>query len=237
MKDSVATAVTKLLQDFLARDLLYVLGGFSIEICFYFLVFGSLPTLPPSPFQGSLLIGSAYVIGYAVQDLLSLTRLVTTSTSVVPGRFVKWLYKRFEGKFWVEPSIVLDRAKRELLYVHVSEQSLSDLRRMIFLKHIGAAMGSSWFLCAVLLFVKFLVSKTGVELSLQKSELLSIAIGLTILSLGLLGLGRVKSEQQKLFMSHLYEEVKKAISTDSANQSHGSSSKKVEDPPPLAIED
>lgn len=38
MKDSVATAVTKLLQDFLARDFVYVLGGFSIEICFYFLV-------------------------------------------------------------------------------------------------------------------------------------------------------------------------------------------------------
>lgn len=97
-------------------------------------------------------------------------------------------------------------------------------------------MGSSWFLCALFLFVKFFLSKTC--LSLQESELLSIAIGLTILSLGLLGLGRVKSEQQKLFMFELYEEVKKKlISKDSANQSHGPSSKKVEGPPSLAIED
>lgn len=149
---------------------------------------------------------------------------------------MQWLYKRFDGTSWVKPSKVLSRADRELLYAHVSEHSLSVLRRMIFLKDIGATMGSSWFLCALFLFVKFFLSKTC--LSLQESELLSIAIGLTILSLGLLGLGRVKSEQQKLFMFELYEEVKKKlISKDSANQSHGPSSKKVEGPPSLAIED
>jgi hypothetical protein len=183
-----------------------------------------LPTLSPNPFLGFLLVGSAYVIGYAAQDLLSLTRLVTTSTSVDPGRFVQWLYKRYKGKCWRKPNREIKRADREWLYVYASEESLSELHRMIFLKHIGGTMGSSWLLCALLLFVRFFVLK--VELCLSKSELLSITIGLiglTVLSLGLLALGRVKSEQQKLFMSELYDEVKevrKVTSKDSVNHSH-----------------
>ena len=71
--------LAKLLERFIARDLIFVTGGGLVIASFLHLV-NRLPTTGHSNVFYALLVGLAYFVGLAMQDLFSLFGLVTTAT-------------------------------------------------------------------------------------------------------------------------------------------------------------
>src|SRR5215831_15164731 len=102
--------VAALFKQFLYRDLAFILGGSIVLLSLAYALRG-LPGFPAIDWQkidwekfppaSTVLIfaAAAFVIGYAVQDLGGVLRLTPTGR-FQPGRFRKWLYKRFTGVSW-----------------------------------------------------------------------------------------------------------------------------------------
>lgn len=84
----------KSLRNFLARDLLYIIGGTCVVASFLYL-FGKLPEKqPPIPYL-IILAGVAYAIGYAVQDSMSFFPIVTSRHIDGPGKLSRCYYLFF----------------------------------------------------------------------------------------------------------------------------------------------
>ena len=89
----------KALGRFVARDLIYVIGGTTVILSFLYL-FNCLSS-DELPLAYSLFgAGLAYVVGYAIQDLCCLVGLVTMADYFEPNCFVKRLYRRFTREDW-----------------------------------------------------------------------------------------------------------------------------------------
>jgi hypothetical protein len=95
--------------------------------------------------------GLAWVIGYLVQDFLSLFPIVSTAHVSKPGRFVKFLYRQFTKIEWQDISAE-DITEAEI-YIdeHASAKSSSNFERIIILRLAGTAIGSSGMLSSVFL--------------------------------------------------------------------------------------
>lgn len=86
-------------REFIARDLVFLVGGSCVVGSFLYRFYK--PPDQDTPIIYYLLAaGVAYVIGYALQDGFSVLRIVTTATVKKPGDLQKWLYKRFTGDDW-----------------------------------------------------------------------------------------------------------------------------------------
>src|SRR5437870_4459147 len=91
--------LVKALRHFIARDLVFVVSGSAVIGAFLYR-FDRLSSLEDSWLIFGLLAGVGYFVGYALQDGLSLTHLVTTEYVQRPNRFVQWLYQRFTRTEW-----------------------------------------------------------------------------------------------------------------------------------------
>ena len=186
--------LVKTLKHFIYRDLLYVIGGGAVIVSFLYL-FGQLD-LQKIPTAVYLLgAGIAYVIGYAIQDGLSLTPVITTVPVSKPGRIVKRLYKCFLGREWQElDSFDLD-AESIRINEDANERSRTQLERIISLKHIGTTMGSCGLVSALPLAFKAVETKGGFDFTLV--GLVSLA------SIVLLALSWVKAAQEAEYIARL----------------------------------
>lgn len=178
--------IIKAMQRFLARDLLYILGGgsviFSALICFQI-------TLPENPGAFVLIFtaGIAYVIGFAIQELISLTPFLKTA-HFKPKKFTKWIYKVFNS-MTLEVNDKIDNISPFIhTYQNLNERQIEQIERIINLKTVGAAMGSNWLVASVFLAIH----------AVRQPSILTIFMAVSVAFLGifLLIIARVKGAQQ-----------------------------------------
>lgn len=189
--------LVKTLRDFITRDLLYVVGGgvVGLSYCCLFQV-----AVPPSPSteMALLAIGIAYGVGYAIQDGLSLTAIVTTAPVVNPGRMVRFLYRRFVRAAWSEIDLTAFNAAKEAFATIASDRDYAQWNRIVSLKHIGSTLGSCGLVAALLL------AAAAVR---TRGESSAVALAAAALTLGatLLGLSWVKGAQQSQFVLSVHQ--------------------------------
>lgn len=190
--------LAKTLKDFITRDLLYIVGGGTagLSFCYLFEV-----AVPPSPSTALALLGAgiAYGVGYAIQDGLSLTPIVTTAPVVNPGPIVRFLYRRCVRTAWspIEPAAF--KTAQEAFTTIATDRDYAQWNRIVSLKHIGSTLGSAGLVAALLLVAAAAVRSEG------KSVAVALAAGALILSAMLLGLSWVKGGQQSQFVLSIHQ--------------------------------
>jgi hypothetical protein len=95
------------LRHFLGRDLPYAIGGVSVIVSFLYL-FDSLPPNGEMGIYSAFVVAIGYVLGYAIQELVSLTQIVTTQAHGNPGHLVKRLLYLLEQREWKDLPISYD---------------------------------------------------------------------------------------------------------------------------------
>jgi hypothetical protein len=170
----------KSIRDFLARDLAYVVGGGTVLTSFFY-SFNRLPT-GEIPVAFTLLgIGLSYVIGYAIQDLFSISRIVTTAQVPNPNRFLKWAYKRFENRPWKDlPECSFDDAGHAIQSFLNNDLSRSLYERTISFLILGATNGPCMFVASLFVFVRWCLNPNFFDFVLIVLSLL-LGCGLVIL--------------------------------------------------------
>jgi hypothetical protein len=149
--------LVKILGKFFSRDFLYILGGASVLFSVLYAFDKNIAGAYPVEIK-IFVVGVCYVLGYLIQDVLSLTPLITTSQPK-PKSFLKWIYKRFTKKNWERIHEVDYAITRIELTKKYQVKDLEDLERLISLKHIGTTMGSCWLVSGLILIVKGIYSK------------------------------------------------------------------------------
>jgi hypothetical protein len=179
--------LAKIIKHFVYRDSAYIIGG-SCVIVVFFRLFNRPDLFYLSTAGIFLFAGVAYAVGYALQDGLSITRLLTTSIVEQPPKFVGWLYGRFERIPWVElQEGQATKAREVIMSSDTSGHFLSELQRIETLLVISTALGSSAFVSGILLAIKAVMSKNPFDIS--------IAISVLIIAFILICLGWLKSAQ------------------------------------------
>lgn len=144
----------KSVRDFLTRDLVYTIGGGTVLTSFLY----SSNRLPISniPLAFTLLgIGLSYVIGYAIQDLFSISRIVTTAQVPKPNPFLKWVYKRFENKPWEDlPECNFNDVGHAVQSFLDNDFLRAQYERIISHLILGSTIGPCLFIAALFVFVR-----------------------------------------------------------------------------------
>lgn len=146
--------LVKALRYFIARDVLYIVGGGSVCAA----VLYTLGRLPHGDVATWLLVlgaGIAYGAGYAIQEMLSLTPLLTTAPVLTPGRLVRALYGRFTLSQWTDVDTRLWPQRWDQFEKTADERIYGQFQRIIALKHVGSALGSNWLVVAGILGAKW----------------------------------------------------------------------------------
>ncbi len=136
--------LVKAISRFLGRDLPYIIGGvsliLSLEVAFGVRIVRDLSTAH-LVFVGAI----GYVVGYAVQEFVSLSPIVTTAFRIVPNRFLKWSYRRWSREIELKIDAALDyHALYYRMQSELSPDRLAALERIIVLKTFGTSVGSCW---------------------------------------------------------------------------------------------
>lgn len=141
-------SIVKALQQFLTRDLLYILGGGSVILCVLSLFEIAVPTLT-NP-QAIFVAGIAYVVGYVIQEIISFTPILTTA-HFKPNGLVRFLYRKFNNsELRVNPEIMNLTAFLNI-YPDLHDRQINQIERTITLKHVGATMGANWLVSSMFL--------------------------------------------------------------------------------------
>jgi hypothetical protein len=187
--------LAKAFQRFIARDLIFIVAGGTVITAFlYNFGAGRIPSSNDHIALYLLLAGVAYVVGYAIQDGLSLTALLTTASVQTPSPFVRWLYRRFTRTEWVDiANIDLAQAQQRI----PDGEPRVQHERIITLKQVGTAAGPSFALSGLLFLLKFLLKWR------TDTEAFDLAVGLAggVFGIVLVCLGWVKGAQQAQFES------------------------------------
>jgi hypothetical protein len=146
----------KALRHFIARDLVFVIGGGTVLAAALY-TFGKLPD-GDEPFLLYLLaVGIAHAVGYALQDGFSLTGLTTVTPPRKLIRPLRWFFERFTGDKWedIEDEIDLQGARDRIK----EERDIANFERIINLGQVGTTMTPSSLATAV--FMVFRACDSG----------------------------------------------------------------------------
>lgn len=137
---------------FLTRDVPYLIGGASFLISLSIALQLSPNVNQPIVIQ-IFAAGVAYVVGYCLQELTSLTPLVNTSLRMQPAGLMRQAYKRWSRLSW-KPNTEIDYPYvYHHLHATLPSEKLSSLERVVMLKHMGTAVGPSWLFSGALLLI------------------------------------------------------------------------------------
>ncbi len=204
----------RMARHYAARDAALIIGGTSLLLCLRFCFPDVAFYIVGSDVSGPdylLLVGIAYVLGYFVQEALSIvspTRVTTSTHMERPGRCLKWAYERCTHAK-LEWSQLRDYDEDDAtIYINrkQSERNQADYERMTAHLVMCMAIGSCWMLAGCILIVRALfVSSSNVFL-----------FGGVMLGLGccLVFLGRVKAIRIKKFQHDLIKgtnEVRRSL--------------------------
>jgi len=188
----------KSLRQFIARDLVFVVGGGSVILTFLHR-FDRLPSINlPIPWF-LLSVGMAWVVGYGLHDAASLIRLVGTDApheAWKPTRALFWLFTRQKWED-IDTSLDLDGAPERIK----DQRQNGEYERIITLLMAAATMAPAGLVAAS--FLAWRWSARGDQFDLA----LSVAAGL--LGFLFIGLARLKRAQLGLFLSRHAERIQK----------------------------
>jgi hypothetical protein len=191
-------SIIKALQQFLTRDVLYILGGGSVIVSTSLYWGVTLPSKLESP-VALFVAGIAYVIGYIIQEVVSLTPILTTS-HFTPNKFITFIYKKFTNHSLDIKEAVTNNTAFVELYPNLSERQVQQIERTITLKHVGATMGSNWLVSSIFLIL--------LAVDLGTKPMVFIAVTALFCSLFLLLMAWVKGAQQMQMFSEVLEAKK-----------------------------
>jgi hypothetical protein len=137
---------------FISRDVPYIVGGGSILMSLVIVLNLKAP-LDVNVGVQLFVAGIAYVVGYTVQEVLSLTPLVNTSICIKPSPLMQSIYERWTRQEWVMRSDLDYQSLYDQLYATLSAEKLAAFDRVVMLKHIGTAVGSSWLFVGTCLLI------------------------------------------------------------------------------------
>lgn len=154
---STMDELTKALRNFLTRDVIYIIGGFSVLLSFLaFFGRANLRFLEQGGVMICLfLVGLSYVVGFGMQELFCLIGLLTTSFACEPRRCLfKWFYRRYTRQEWNE----IPESDQDKVYTLIDEKaspkSHDELERIVCLLLLCTTMGSCSTVSGILLVVK-----------------------------------------------------------------------------------
>jgi hypothetical protein len=188
--------LVKAFKDFIARDLIFIIGGSSVILAFLYL-FDCFHPYDPFPVPYYLIAaGIAYTVGYALQDFSCLIGFVTTARlhTKQPNCFVQCLYSRFlRGEPWENTKgLDLDRAAD---WIKEKPHQRAEYERIITLMQVGTTMGPCSFVSEVLVLLK----------SFSGAGDFNCVLGILALlfSVILILLGWLKAAQQTQFLARI----------------------------------
>jgi hypothetical protein len=200
----------KQMRFYIIRDAIYIVGG-SIVLLALLERLDWLQHLSALTFGPSVLFASvAYVVGTIISHAASICHLVETNVYVEqqPHRLAQWIYYRHFRRPWDLPATTPDLRRRyetthQWIYDKGSEWEVSNLERIIALKHVGNVVSPC---CLVASMVLAPVNNSG-----------SLPISLSALSLGVLALplGWAMAGRQTKFV---LDRSERAISSSASSQ-------------------
>jgi hypothetical protein len=158
--DQAFETLLKNLGTTIVRDLIYVLGGASILFAFLYR-FNFLSQSSVDIFIKIFLVGLAWIIGYATQEIFCIFGLVTTAYKK-PNKFLIFLLNRFaiprdwsnmpvDGKGLLKARLCIEK--------HCSTQTFGRIERTINLKQLGSTMGPCLLITFIIILSKLLFIK------------------------------------------------------------------------------
>ncbi len=158
--------IAKVLGRFLTRDIFYILSGLYFYLTsshvFEFSDKKELYSLGSKPVDLILLIGSAYIVGFAIKEIFAYLHLTHEPHFWTPKKLDLWLFRRHQGKGkeWEPPS--RGDFEPNLVYKNISDagpdvQSRYDRIGENF--HAFVTVGCAWTVCSVFLFIHSLVDR------------------------------------------------------------------------------
>ena len=172
------------IRHFITRDLVFLVAG-AITVGAFLYRFDRLPLGSVGLPLLLLAAGVCYVVGFTIQALASLLKLVTTEQLRVPGRFTRWLFHWLTGEVWSDVPASIDRAavRRSL-----GEVEVARIERVVMLKQLCASVGPSSFLAGGIVLTRYLALSQPFDLYLSIAAFLS--------GLVLIPLARLKAAQE-----------------------------------------
>lgn len=199
----------KAVENFITRDLMYILGG-SILLSSLLVTFGHEESLLTFISTGSILqtilaFGFSYVVGYVTLEISRLIWIIPPIYKYRPSQIIQRSYSKFAGVNWINPPDDNPYDSVYELYSDAHDRVFIELQRLITLKHIGSTIGA----CSLIGSIFLAVYALRVDI-----DYIIIVIFLFVFSLLLLLAGRLKAAQQAQFMSRFIQNANSDNSTD-----------------------
>ena len=162
--------LAKLLKHFVTRDLMYIIGGSWVVSAFAYLI-GWTPNMQYPSAYLLVLVGLSYCVGYAIQEVSSVTHLVKTA-EIPPHQWARWLYRRFTGECWKPvPNLEPGDYFRMACSKGISRRGRTQLERTVTLVQVGATGGPCAIVSSVLFLIALCVGRGAVEFGLMLASL------------------------------------------------------------------
>jgi hypothetical protein len=163
--------LVKTLKNFIVRDMIYIVGGVCVIVSFLHL-HGYLKKVISKDTNVAVYLfiaGLSYPVGYCIQEVASLIKIVTTGHDFEPGRVRTKLYERYTGSTWSIFSDIkdgdrkkrrekivkeLDKAGRIFQCLDAENSIRTELERIISHMQIGTAIGTCAVVSGLLLLFK-----------------------------------------------------------------------------------
>jgi hypothetical protein len=160
MEQITMNKLPEYLERFITRDINYLIGGGCVVASFLY-SFGRLNLGDWRPFL--LAVGIAYVVGYAMQDLFGIFRVVSTMPNAKPWKSMKWVYRRFtyeDYKDWrpIGGADVETIEAKSLEHFETYPRAHFEYERIISLMQVGTTMGPCCIVSGAILLANFIVS-------------------------------------------------------------------------------
>jgi len=180
--------------DFIYRDLIYVVGGVAVIAAFFF-AFDRLDNLCYADTTTTffiILVG--YVVGYAMQEAMSIVGVVRTSYKA-PGRLIRYLGRRYApADPWDSlPSTnkIDSLALKLCVDQHMPTETKKRHQRTINLKQLCSTMGSAGLVSALIGFVHAIIKSSEIFTWL-------LFAGILLVSVSLIVMNGIKHAQQRM---------------------------------------
>lgn len=158
--------LAKAIRHFIARDVIYVIGGGTVilSIAYWLDIDEKWKSYPAAIYWFG--VGILYVVGYTIQELISLLGIIRTGSVRKLWRPIEFFYNRFTGSLWEDlESVDLQDANATVDW-YGNERQIAKIERTITLKHISSTMGACALVSAFVVGSHFFVDYSGYDLAI-----------------------------------------------------------------------
>jgi len=190
--------LVKAIKNFIVRDIIYIIGGTSVIVSFLYL-HGQLKMIISTNTQTAVyffVAGLSYPIGYCIQEIASITRIVTTASYFDPWPILTRVYRRFTHEPWKDPykklgerENIVNKVKEDELRIqrYASERQMAEIERTISFMQLGTTLGPCGIVSSALILIRAICRNCCFDMWLFRTTL--------IISVFLITMGWLKALQ------------------------------------------